>query len=99
MTWHGLLKYQHRLLPPHQASVFGKKGKIFLLLDNGNGYISWSLEMVSETCDRSKDAKETKERVIRELAKWHPVVREAIARTDAEVIVERPVGVPLILSY
>lgn len=97
MTWRGLVKYQHRLLPPHQASVFAQKGKIFLLLDNGDGYISWSLEMVSETSDRSKNAWETKERVVRELSKWHPVVREVIDLTDAEIIVERPVCHPLVL--
>ena len=97
MTWRGLLKYQHRLLPPHQASVFAQKGKIFLLLDNGDGYISWSLEMLSDTSDRSNNARKTKERVIQELSRWHPVVREIIALTDAEVIVERPVCQPLIL--
>lgn len=97
MTWRGLLKYQHRLLPPHQASVFAQKGKIFLLLDNGDGYISWSLEMISETSDRSKNDWETKERVVRELSKWHPVVQEIINLTDAEVIVERPVCQPLVL--
>ena len=97
MTWRGLLKYQHRLLPPHQATVFANKGKIFLLLNNGNGYISWSLEMLSKTSHRSKNAKEVKEQVIQELAKWHPVVQEIIDLTDADLIVERPVGNPLIL--
>lgn len=98
MTWRGVLKYQHRLLPPHQATVFADKGKIFLLLDNGDSYISWSLEMLSEANYRSKNAKEVKERVVRELAKWHPVVREVVDLTDAEIIVERPVGKPLFLS-
>lgn len=97
MTWRGVLKYQHPLLPPHQASVFAKRGKIFLLLDNGNGYISWSLEMVSETSNQSKNAKEVKERVVQELSKWHPVVREVIDLTDSEIIVERPVCQPIVL--
>lgn len=99
MTWRGILKYQHRLLPPHQATVFGTKGKIILLLDNGNGYLSWSLEMRSETCDRSKNSQETKARVIQELAKWHPVVREIIDHTDTDLIVERPIGLPLVLPH
>ena len=97
MTWRGVLKYQHRLLPSHQATVFAKRGKIFLLLDNGDGYISWSLEMVSDSSYRSKNVKEVKERVTQELSKWHPVVREIIDLTDAEIIVERPVCNPLIL--
>ena len=97
MTWRGVLKYQHRLLPPHQATVFAQRGKIFLLLDNGDGYISWSLEMISTTSHRSKNSKEVKERVIQELAKWHPVVQEIIDLTNADLIVERPVGNPLIL--
>lgn len=97
MTWRGVLKYQHRLLPPNQATVFANKGKIFLLLDNGDGDISWSLEMLSETSHRSKNAKEVKEQVVQKLAKWHPVVQEVIDLTDAEIIVERPVGKPLIL--
>lgn len=97
MTWRGLWKYQHRLLPPHQATAFGQKGKIFLLLDNGDGYISWSLEMVSQGIHQSKNAKEVKERVIQELSKWHPVVQEVVDFTDAEIIVERPVYNPLML--
>ncbi|WP_019506624.1 NAD(P)/FAD-dependent oxidoreductase [Pleurocapsa sp. PCC 7319] len=97
MTWRGVLKYQHRLLPPHQATVFANKGKIFLVMDNGDGYISWSLEMLSETSHRSQNAQEVKERVIQELAKWHPVVQKVIDLTDADIIVERPVGKPLIL--
>ncbi len=97
MTWRGVLKYQHRLLPPHQATVFANKGKIFLVMDNGDGHISWSLEMLSKTSHRSKNAKEVKERVIQELAKWHPVVQKVIDLTDADIIVERPVGKPLIL--
>lgn len=97
MTWRGVLKYQHRLLPSHQATVFAKRGKSFLLLDNGDGYISWSLEMASKTSHRSKNAKEVKERVVQELSKWHPVVREIIDLTDANIIVERPVCNPLIL--
>ena len=98
MTWRGVLKYQHRLLPSHQASVFASKGKIFLLLDNGNGHISWSLEMLSRSSDRSKNVQEVKKRVFKELAKWHPVVQEVIKLTDADIIVERPVGKPLILD-
>ena len=98
MTWRGLIKYKHRLLPPHQATGYGKKGKIFLLLDNGDGYISWSLEMVSNTIHQSKNAKEVKERVVQELAKWHRVVREVIELTNADTIVERPVCYPLMLS-
>ncbi len=97
MTWRGVLKYQHRFLPSHQATAYGKKGKIFLLLDNGDGYISWSLEMISNTIHQSKNAKDVKERVIQELSKWHWVVREVIDQTDADIIVERPVCNPLIL--
>jgi len=98
MTWRGVLKYQHRLLPPNQASVFANKGKIFLVMDNGDGYISWSLEMLSTTSHKSKNAQEVKERVVQELEKWHPVVQKVIDLTDADIIVERPVGKPLMLT-
>ena len=98
MTWRGVLKYQHSLLPPHQASVFANKGKIFLVMDNGDGHISWSLEMLSKSSDRSNNAQEVKERVFKELTKWHPVVQEVVEQTDADIIVERPVGKPLILD-
>ena len=98
MTWRGVLKYQHRLLPPHQASVFASKGKIFLLLDNGDGHISWSLEMLAKSSDRSRNAQEVKKRVFKELAQWHPVVQEVVELTDADIVVERPVGKPLILD-
>jgi len=98
MTWRGVLKYQNRLLLPHQASVFAEKGKILLLMDNGNGHLSWSLEMLSDTIHQSKNAEAVKTRVIQELHKWHPVVQEVINQTDAEIIVERPVAKPLMLS-
>jgi len=98
MTWRGVLKYQHRMLSSHQATVFANKGKIFLLMDNGDGHLSWSLEMVSATKHQSQNPQEVKERVIQELAKWHPVVQEVIKLTDANIIVERPVGKPLILT-
>ena len=97
MTWRGLLKYQHRLLPHHQATAFGQKGKIFLLLDNGDGYISWSLEMISPVIHKSENAKEVKKQVIQELSKWHPVAQEVVDFTDAKIIVERPVCNPLML--
>lgn len=97
MTWRGLLKYQHRLLPSHQVSVFSKRGQIFLLLDNGDGYISWSLEMVSEASHRSQDAEAIKARVVQELSKWHSVIREVVDLTAADTIVERPICNPLIL--
>lgn len=50
-------------------------------------------------CDRyrSKNTKEVKEQVVQELAKWHPVVQENIDLTDADIIVEKSVGNPLIL--
>lgn len=97
MTWRGVLKYQHRWLPSHQATAYGNKGKILLLLDNGDGYISWSLEMVSNTIHRSNNAKEVKQRVLQELSKWHPLVREVVDLTNADIIVERPVCNPIIL--
>ena len=97
MTWRGVLKYQHRLLPSNQVSIFSKRGQTFLCLDNGDGYISWSLEMVSQTSHRSQNAEEVKERVVQELSKWHPVVREMVDLTDAASIVERPICNPLIL--
>jgi len=97
MTWRGVLKYQHRLLLPHQANVFADKGKILLLMDNGNGHISWSLEMLSESKHRSENPQQVKERVIQELSQWHPLVREVIDATDAAIIVERPVGKPMML--
>lgn len=98
MTWRGILKYQHPLLPPHQASVFANKGKIFLIMDNGNGHISWSLEMISKTSNFSKNSPAVKNRVIQELAQWHPVVKEIIVLTDENIIVERPVCQPIMLS-
>lgn len=97
MTWRGVLKYQHRLLPSHQVSVFSKRGQIFLLLDNGDGYISWSLEMISKSSHQSQTAEEIKERVVQKLSRWHPVVREIVDLTAADSIVERPICNPLIL--
>jgi len=97
MTWRGVQKYQHHLLPPHHTTLFVKRGKTLLLLDNGEGHISWSLEMTSPDIYRSKNAEEVKAQVMQALSKWHPAVQELIDLTDAETIVERPVCQPLIL--
>lgn len=97
MTWRGLLKYEHCLLPVHEATGFSENSKIFLLFNNGNGYISWSLEMSSETIRHSKSDNEAKAHVVQELKEWHPMVQEVVALTAPEIIVERPVGNPVIL--
>lgn len=98
MTWRGVQKYQHRLLPPNHTTIFAKRGKSLILLDTGKDYVSWALEMASPTLHRSKYPKETKARVLQELSKWHPALQELIDLTDADTIVERPVCKPIILS-
>lgn len=97
MTWRGVQKYQHRLFPPHHTTIFAKRGKTLILLDNGQGYVSWALEMTSPTLHRSQHPEAAKARVLQELSKWHPALQELINLTAADTIVERPVCEPLIL--
>ncbi|MGR3279781.1 FAD-dependent oxidoreductase [Acaryochloris marina NIES-2412] len=98
MTWRGVQKYQHRLLPPHHTTIFAKRGKSLILLDNGQGYVSWALEMATPTVVRSQNPESAKAQVLQEVSKWHPALQELINLTDANTIVERTVCAPLILS-
>lgn len=97
MTWRGVQKYQHPLLPPHHTTIFAKRGKSLILLDNGQGYVSWALEMATPTVHRSQHPEAAKTRVLQELSKWHPALQELVNLTDADTIVERPVCEPIIL--
>lgn len=97
MTWRGVQKYQHRLLPPHHTTIFAKRGKSLILLDNGQGYVSWALEMATPTVHRSQHSEAAKARVLQELSNWHPALQELVNLTDADTIVERPVCEPIIL--
>ena len=97
MTWRGVQKYQHPLLPPHHTTIFAKRGKSLILLDNGQGYISWALEMATPAVHRSQHPEAAKARVLQELSKWHPALQELVNLTDADTIVERPVCEPIIL--
>lgn len=97
MTWRGVQKYQHRLLLPHHTTIFAKRGKSLILLDTGEGYVSWALEMIFPTLHRSQSPETAKAQVLQELSKWHPALRELINLTDADTIVERPVCEPIIL--
>lgn len=97
MTWRGVQKYQHPLLPPHHTTIFAKRGKSLILLDNGQGYISWALEMATPTVYLSQHSEAAKARVLQELSKWHPALQELVNLTDADTIVERPLCQPIIL--
>ncbi|ABW27179.1 FAD-dependent oxidoreductase [Acaryochloris marina] len=97
MTWRGVQKYQHPLLPPHHTTIFAKRGKSLILLDNGQGYVSWALEIPMPTIHRSQHPEAAKTRVLQELSKWHPTLQELVNLTDADTIVERPVCEPMIL--
>lgn len=99
MTWRGVQKYQHRMLPPHHTTIFAKRGKSLILLDNGEGYMSWALEMASPTLHQSQHPEAAKAQVLQELSNWHPALRELINRTEADTIVERPVCKPIILPH
>lgn len=98
MTWRGVQKYQHRLLPPHHTTIFATRGKSLILLDNSQGYVSWALEMTSPTIHHSQHPEAAKAQVLQEVSKWHPALQELINLTDANTIIERPVCAPLILS-
>lgn len=97
MTWRGVQKYQHRLLPPHHTTIFAKGGKSLILLDNGQGYVSWALEMATPTVVHSQNPEAAKAQILKELSYWHPALQELINLTDANTIVERPVCEPIIL--
>ncbi|KAI9133944.1 NAD(P)/FAD-dependent oxidoreductase [Acaryochloris sp. CCMEE 5410] len=97
MTWRGVQKYQHPLLPPHHTTIFAKRGKSLILLDNGQGYISWALEMAIPHGHRSPHPEAAKTQVLQELSKWHSALQELVNLTDAVTIVERPVCEPMIL--
>ncbi|MBD2452320.1 FAD-dependent monooxygenase [Nostoc sp. FACHB-152] len=92
LSWRGLVKYSHVLLPPNEVVLMtSPHGKVIMLIDVGEGYVFWSAGSLSPEGNLSPNATEAKSRVLEIFADWGEPVQAIIQATDAENIVERPI--------
>lgn len=93
MSWRSVTKYSHELLAPNEVTIAtSTDGKIFTLIDVGNGEIFWSAGALSVDESLSQTSAEVKSRVLEKFAGWAEPVQAIVEQTDAEDIVERPIS-------
>lgn len=92
MSWRTVIKYKHELLPPNEVTITtSNDGRIFTLIDVGDGYVFWSAGALSADDSLAESAADVKSRVLEKFADWaEPVIAIATA-TEANQIVERPI--------
>jgi salicylate hydroxylase len=92
MSWRAVIKYSHEQLS-NNASTFivSSDGKNFLLVDLGEGYTFWSASALSSNEFLRQGAKNPRLPVLEIFADWAEPVREIVAATPNEDIVERPI--------
>ncbi|UBF25852.1 FAD-dependent monooxygenase [Kovacikia minuta CCNUW1] len=92
LSWRAVLQYQHQLLPADEVTIMTSiDGKIFTLIDVGDGQIFWSAGALSERENLHKQATEVKSHVLETFAGWAEPVEAIVTATAAEAIVERPI--------
>ncbi len=93
MSWRSVTKYSHELLAPNEVTIAtSNDGKIFTLIDVGNGEIFWSAGALSVDEPLAQTSAEVKSRVLEKFAGWAEPVQAIVEQTDAEDIVERPIS-------
>ncbi len=92
LSWRAVVKYDHELLDSDDSTfMLGNDGKVFTLIDIGDGYIFWSAGALSADANCLKNATEIKSRVFEVFAGWAEPVQGIMEATDANDIVERPI--------
>jgi salicylate hydroxylase len=92
LSWRAVIPYQHEQLSPNEVTIMtGTEGKIFTLIDVGNGYIFWSAGMLSTENIMSESAATAKERLLEIYAGWSNPVEAIVEATPANDIIERPI--------
>ena len=93
MSWRGLLKYKDEFIAKNEVTITTSPegGKIFTLIDVGDGYIFWSAGALSADDSLSQNAVDVKSRVLDIFTGWAEPVQAIIKETVADQIVERPI--------
>jgi len=92
LSWRAVIKYQHPLLPADEVTIMtGANGKIFTLIDVGDGIIFWSAGALSADNSLVVNSEEVKSRVLKTFVGWAEPVEAIVQATDAPTIVERPI--------
>jgi salicylate hydroxylase len=93
MSWRAVIKYKHELIPENEVTITisPEGGKIFTLIDVGDGYIFLSAGALSADDSVSQTAFDVKSRILDTFAGWAEPVQAIIKETDADQIVERPI--------
>ncbi|OZH52267.1 FAD-binding monooxygenase [Hydrocoleum sp. CS-953] len=88
MSWRAVVNYQDELLQPHEVILMKGEESIVFLLGVGEGNMSWLARKLLPDSTLSSTLAEAKSRVLREFANSMEPVRELIAQTDPEGILE-----------
>ena len=92
MSWRAVIHYPHERLSPNSSTLItAPDGKVFLLVDVGEGYTFWSAGVLladDSVCQRATDVKA---RVLEIFKEWTEPVEAIVEATPAEDIVERPI--------
>ncbi|NET80342.1 FAD-binding monooxygenase [Okeania hirsuta] len=88
MSWRAVVNYQEELLPPNEVIVMNGEKTILFLLNLGEGDMYWGARKLLPDSTLSSTFAEAKSRVLREFANWMEPVRELMAQTDPERILE-----------
>lgn len=92
LSWRTVIEYSHELLSPNEVTIMtSADGKIFTLIDVGDGHIFWSAGALSTDDSIAQEAAVVKSRVLEKFAGWAEPVQAIVEQTDAEDIVERPI--------
>ncbi len=91
MSWRAVIDYQDELLPLNEVILMKGEQSIVYLLNVGEGNMSWLARKLLPDSTLSSTFAEAKSRVLREFANWMEPVRELIAQTDPERILEGPI--------
>ncbi len=92
LSWRAVIPYQHEQLSANEVTIMtGAEGKIFTLIDVGNGYIFWSAGILSTQSIMSENAVNAKARLLEIYAGWSNPVEAIIQATPCEDIIERPI--------
>ncbi|OZH52261.1 FAD-binding monooxygenase [Hydrocoleum sp. CS-953] len=91
MSWRAVLERKYQLLPPDEVILMKGEKSIVYLLNVGEGNISWLARKLLPDSSLSSTAAEAKSRVLQEFANWMEPVRELIAQTVPERILEGPI--------
>ncbi len=91
LSWRAVIRYQHPLLLADEVTIMtGANGKIFTLIDVGDGIIFWSAGLSADD-SLVGNSEDVKSRVLKTFAGWAEPVEAIVQATDAPTIVERPI--------